>query len=324
MQKILFSLTLIISGLICGYLLQIFIRKRSPDPQRSLPQLRKNIQYVSMLGIMPIAFIGVIWIIRFDDLRIILMPVLGPVVLLFGGALGLMTARVFNKQGSQKSVLFCCGFFSNLGSVGGLISFIFFGEQGFALLALYRIFEEILYYSIGFPLARYFKTDGEQLNISRRIMDIGRDPFFLVATSSFLLGFVLNLLGIPRPPQYELLNSFFVPIGTFMILVSVGLGMRFSSVRECLPESLSIALIKHLAMPAFAGILAYGLGFHQIDNGLPMKIVLLSASMPIAFNALVVSSIYDLDLDLANACWLVSTAALIFVIPSLYLCFKFI
>jgi hypothetical protein len=41
--------------------------------------------------------------------------------------------------------------------------------------------------------------------------------------------------------------------------------------------------------------------------------------MPVAFNALIPPSLYNLDLDLANSCWLVSTSLLIFVLPALYL-----
>ncbi len=326
MQKILVSLTLITAGLICGYLLQQYLRHhyKDRDVRVILPRLRKSLQYVGLLGIMPIAFIGVIWIISFDDLRIIVLPVLAVVLLLTGGGFGLLAARMMHKSGAQKSVMFCCGFFSNLGSIGGLISFVFLGEQGFAMLAFYRIFEEILYYGIGFPLAKYFKTDDDNLNIMSRIAEVGKDPFFLAATSAFLIGLVLNLSGIPRPSQYETLNSYFVPIGIFMILMSIGLGMRFSSIRGHLKEGLVIAGIKHLCLPLIGAAAAWSLGLHQIENGLPFKVVLLCSSMPIAFNGLIIASVYDLDLDLANTCWLLSTAALLFVVPALALVFGLI
>jgi predicted permease len=40
--------------------------------------------------------------------------------------------------------------------------------------------------------------------------------------------------------------------------------------------------------------------------------------MTVAINALVAASIYDLDLDLANSCWLFTTLALLVVLPLLY------
>jgi len=59
------------------------------------------------------------------------------------------------------------------------------------------------------------------------------------------------------------------------------------------------------------------IGFGKINEGLPLKVVMLLSSMPVAFIALIPPSIYDLDLDLANSCWFFTTALLIFVLPSL-------
>ncbi len=327
MHKILFSLSLITAGLICGYTLQQYLRHRYPesDIRLILPRLRKLLQYVSLLGIMPIAFTGVIWIISFDNLKVIILPFLAMLLLLSGGGMGLIMSHLMRKNGAQKSVLFSCGFFSNLGSVGGLLSFVFLGEQGFAMLAFYRLFEEILYYSVGFPLAKYFKTTGTiRMNILQRVGEVIKDPLFIAATSSFVIGMVLNVSGVHRPAQYEVLNSYFVPVGTFMLLMSIGLGMRFSSFRHNLKEGLIMAGIKHLCLPIVGASSAWLLGFHHIEDGLPFKIVLLGTSMPIAFNGLVIASMYDLDLDLANTCWLISTLTLILVVPALYLIFSFI
>jgi predicted permease len=322
MQKILFSLILIVTGLVCGFLLQQFVRQKVARHDLLLPRLRKFIQRLSMLGIMPISFVGALWSIPFGDLRIALLPLVGSSVALVGGALGLGVALVLKKSGPQKSVLFCCGSFSNVGSLGGLASFVFFGEQGFALLALYKLFEEIIYYGIGFPIARYFASADGVLQIRERILGLFKDPFFLTAGSSFLLGLCLNLSGVTRPQFYQTLNSYFVPFGIFLILVSVGLGMRFSNVRHHLVEGLSISLIKFIILPLLAGLAAWLLGLHDIQDGLPLKIVLIGASMPVAFNALVAASVYDLDLDLANSCWLITTCGLLLVLPWLYFLFS--
>jgi predicted permease len=66
-----------------------------------------------------------------------------------------------------------------------------------------------------------------------------------------------------------------------------------------------------------ASSLAWALGFGDIEGGLPLKVVLILSSMPVAFNALIPPSIYDLDLDLANSCWFVTTALLAVVLPLL-------
>jgi len=323
MQKLLLTLALIISGLVSGYALQQIIRRKVEEHAILLPRLRKFLQRFSILGLMPLSFIGAFWIIPFGDLRIALLPAIASSVALIGGALGLGTALLLKRSGSQKGVLFTCGMFSNIGSLGGLTSFVFFGEEGFALLALYKIFEELLYYGIGFPVARYYRMEGQDRRAARktRLLGLLRDPFLLVASGSFLTGMGLNLSGIPRPAAYETVISIFVPVGVFLILVSIGLGMRFSSVGNHLVEGGAIFTIKFLVLPLIAGIASWLLGLHEVQGGLPMKIVLIGASMPVAFNALVVASIYDLDLELANSCWLITTGSMLFILPWLYFLF---
>ena len=46
--------------------------------------------------------------------------------------------------------------------------------------------------------------------------------------------------------------------------------------------------------------------------------------IPLAFTALIPPSIYDLDLDLANSCWLVTTLSIVLILPLLSLIIKLI
>lgn len=78
-----------------------------------------------------------------------------------------------------------------------------------------------------------------------------------------------------------------------------------------------MSLIKFFFVPILASSLAYLLGFATIDDGLPLKVVIILSSMPVAFNALIPPSIYDLDLDLANSCWFFTTALLMIILPLL-------
>jgi predicted permease len=78
---------------------------------------------------------------------------------------------------------------------------------------------------------------------------------------------------------------------------------------------MTVALIKFALVPILSTAMAYFIGLGAVDGGLPLKVVLILSSMPVAFNALIPPSIYDLDLDLANSCWFVSTSLLIVVLP---------
>lgn len=317
MQKLLFSMLLIVSGLLLGYLWQLRIKKTDADADTQIPRIRKFLQKIGLLGFMPVSFVGAVWIVSFENLKIILLPFIGLIALLSGGVLALGLASYLGKGSKARGTLYCCGSFTNIGSIGALVAFVFLGEKGFGLIALYKMFEEVSYYTIGFPLARYFSGSSDKVTFRQRLLDISKDPFVRAALAAFGSGLILNLTSIPRPEFFETLNTFFVPAGTFILLISIGLGMRFSSVTGYYLEGLQLCLIKFILVPVIAVTLGYLAGFRTIDNGLALKVVLIASSMPVAFTALVAASIYDLELDLANSCWLLTTSALILVLPML-------
>ncbi|MCK5516405.1 MAG: AEC family transporter, partial [Desulfobulbaceae bacterium] len=315
MQQILFPLILVVSGMILGYLWQRWARKRGPRSEASIPAIRKGLQKICLLFFMPVSFVAALWMVSFEDIRVVFLPFIGAGALLLGGLFGLGVAAVLKKDQKQKGALFCCGSFTNIGAVGALVAFVFLGEAGFALVALYRMFEDVIYYTIGFPIARYYSGAKRRATFRQRIFAVSKDPFVCAAIGAFVCGLALNLSGIPRPPFFEIVNSFFIPIGTFTLLVSIGLGMRFSSVGDYLFEGVLLSAIKFIAIPLVAGTAAFAIGFADINNGLPLKVVLIASSMPVAFTALAAASIYDLDLNLANSCWLITTGALVIVLP---------
>lgn len=319
MEKLAFTLGLILSGLTLGYVLQIMNRRGTLSLPISIDTLRKILQKIGLLFFMPISFLAAVWVVSFGDMRVAFLPFIGICALVSGGLLGLGLARLMKKSAKQTGVLLCCGSFTNIGAIGGLVCFMFLGETGFALIALYKMFEEIIYYTIGFPLARFYSGDlSQQLSLGKRISGVVTDPFVFAALSAFFIGLFLNLANITRPEFFETVTALSIPAGTFVLIVSIGLGMRFSQIGAYIKESLGICLIKFTVIPVIACSLAYLAGLHQIADGLPFQVVLILSSMPVAFNALVASSIYDLDLDLANSCWLVSTGALVIIMPWLY------
>ena len=320
MDKLIFSLVLIVGGLALGYMLQVLDREKKITLPLSVASLRKLLQKFGLLFCMPITFMAAVWIVSFENLRVILLPVIGLTALLSGGLLGLLIARLQKRSRNQATVLFCCGSFSNLGAIGTLACYWFLGETALGLVVLYRMLEEIYYYAFGYPLARFYSGGAadEHQSLIKRLIEVLKDPFVAAALSAFVIGLALNLTDIPRPSFFETVIALTVPVGTFVLIVSIGLGMRFSSVGDFVSESLLVSLIKFIAVPFIACTMAYLFDLHLIDDGLAFKVVLVLSSMPVAFNALVAASIYDLDLDLANSCWLVTTGALGVILPWLY------
>jgi predicted permease len=148
---------------------------------------------------------------------------------------------------------------------------------------------------------------------------LGTDIFVLVSLISLFTGGLLNLSGLRRPEFYQMINSVLIPLGTLALLISIGLAMRIKTIQDYLKVCMAISAVKFLIVPVILTLAAFLLGYGKIEHGLPLKVVMILSSMPVAFTALVPPSLYDLDIDLANSCWLFSTSLLIVVLPVLYI-----
>ncbi|MBA7554063.1 hypothetical protein ES705_46675 [subsurface metagenome] len=93
--------------------------------------------------------------------------------------------------------------------------------------------------------------------------------------------------------------------------------MKFNKARQYLKESILIAGIKFLIVPVVMVSIGFLLGYHQINDGMPLKVILILSSAPVAFHSLIPPSQYGLNLDLANSCWAFTTFGLILLIPIL-------
>ncbi len=186
------------------------------------------------------------------------------------------------------------------------------------MVSFYKLLEEFLYYAVGFPVAKSFSTSaagGERF--IKRLKTILTDLFVLVLLSSIFLGFALNLSGLPRPAFYQQINFIVIPLSSFLLLVSIGMALKFRRMGPYLKPGFLVAAIKFIVVPLLAfgfGTLA-GLG--RVYNGLPLKVVAVLSAMPVGFTAMVLPTIYDLDVDLANTCWLVTTALSTFIVVPL-------
>ena len=90
MQKLVFSLSIITIGLVIGYISQRLALAGKIKADASLAKQRKILQRVVLLCLNPIATIGAIWILSFDNVRITLMPAIGILAMITGGLAALV------------------------------------------------------------------------------------------------------------------------------------------------------------------------------------------------------------------------------------------
>ena len=316
MMRFLFSLALISGGLSLGYAIQQ-IAPRLAAP-RSLDNDRRTLQKIAMLGLTPMISIFTLWIARLPDRSLWLLPLLDVIGILLGGGLAAFAASAFRMPPKQAGAVFTCGAFTNIGSIGGLVAFVFLDERAFALMMIYTLLEPLTYNMICYPIAKSYGLRGAgQTVASRSFGQLMRDPFMLIPFFSACVGGLLNFSGIPRPSALGTLNAILIPTSTFLFLVSIGMALRFSRMKHYLRECVVIAGIKFVCVPVCVSLAAFWLGYRAIDGGLPMKVILIVSSMPVAFNGLIASSIYQLDLDIANSCFVFTTGGLLVTLPIL-------
>ena len=317
MDRLLLTLAIIFVSLIAGYLFQQWVRSgRSPLDEEAMRSLRLRIQKGAMFGLIPLSAMLSLWGLPSPDIRLLSLPVLGVAAWICGGLMALILSRMMGLSRKQTGSMFCCGTFTNIGAVGSLVSVMLFGEQTIAIAALYRLCEEIYYFGIAMPIARWHgQPEGGKAHFSLR--DFRLEPVLKVILCALGLGIMLNLVGVPRPALFGTLSSAAMILGTVCFLLSIGMSLRISRMACYARQSAAISLIKFVGCPLVIVALAMFFGLGDIDGGLPLKVVAILAAMPVAMNALIPPSLFDLDLDLANACWVFTTLELIVVLPIL-------
>lgn len=318
MEKLIFSFTLIVLGVCCGYLFRQLADNDYITISFTLGGLRKNIQKLIFFFLNPVAVTGATWIAKLEDISLLALPVLCVVSLALGGLMAYGFARYYGMDRKQTGSYICSGTFTNIGSLGALFCFLFLGEQGFALIPIYKLFEELIYFAYVFPLAKSFAIEKtEKLSLCQRLKIVFSDPFVAVSIISIFVGLILNASTIQRPVFFTTVNSIFIPVIVFLLLFNIGLGMQFSGVRGNIRPALTISGAKLIVAPIIITGLGYLAGLHLIDGGLPLQVVLILSAMPVGFLSVIPPGLYSLDLDLANACWLICNVLMIIQVPIL-------
>ncbi|MDA3956389.1 hypothetical protein, partial [Oceanispirochaeta sp.] len=293
MMRFLLSISLIPLGLAVGLIIQSMI-KHKENKDELVHKIRKTMQIAVLLFTNPVAFAGAVWALPLDNLEIMLLPVLGVMAISLSGIFSIFYTGRKKMAPTMRGSHFCVSFYTNIGSIGALIIYALLGEPGFILLPFYKLVEPVLYFAIGFPVAARFSE--EKQKDKRNSMQILKDPFVMVSMGAIFLGLILNLAGLPRPAFYAGLNSVLVPVGSFLLLISIGIAMHFPSMKKYAFSTTSILVIKYVLVPLTITGAAYFMGMGKIMNGLPLKVVFILSSMPAGFLSIMPPSLYNLDL----------------------------
>lgn len=303
----LFSLLTTLAIIIIGFALGKGLSYYFPQ---YINQLSLYATKVALQVTIPLSLLSAIWQLKHLQPQLFLITVVGSVVIFIGGPLAACVTAPMKLTRQQRGALIPGGFFMNIGAIGTLCVFLFLGDDGLALVPLYKLFEEVIYYTIAFPIARRF---GESHMAKPRAL--WKDPFLLSTLGAVSCGFILNITNIPRPIWMADLNTYLVPAGTLLLMISAGLVFRITDAKGLFKKTFTLVLARTLLSPLLALGLSYGLGLQAIAGGLPVKVSFILAWMPTAFLCLLPPVLYGVDQKIANTYWLVSSLWFFLMLP---------
>lgn len=316
MGKLVFILGVSFGSLFLGYGVRR-LRLFGSSPESTLADsVSKNLKLICTFVLNPIPIFDSFWRISLDLQGLVVFPLLGLLSLAVGAGSAMLLNRLFHIPPPRAASVFVSGMFTNIISFGGLIVYVFFGYEGYGLVQLFNMFVAFTYYAVGFPVS-------EQVGLGRKNPFalspklLTERPYIFIPMGSMVVGLIFNILRVPQLSFLDRVSSFLIPAIAALMGFSIGLTMFFSRIAEYRKEISIIAFIKFLVVPLVMLPTGLVIGLPHVMDGLGFKVLVVLSFMPVAFNALVPPALYGFDLDLANSGWIVTTLALLVIVPAL-------
>ena len=237
-----------------------------------------------------------------------------PVVAYFTAVIGLFLVMLVWRRATQRAtVLALAATFSNTVAIGIPLISLAYGEAGmvtlFTIISLHALILLTLA-TVALELAAARQSapaaSSAQLKASwhRPVLDALRNGVLHPVPLPILVGLLFAQTGLVMPDvldrPLQLLGSAMGP----MSLLLVGATLANARIGQHLRGAMGLSLLKNVALPALVAIIGLLMGLH----GLPLTILVVTASLPIGANVFMFSQRYQVAEELVTASVAVSTA----------------
>ena len=237
-----------------------------------------------------------------------------PVVAYFTAVIGLFLLMLVWRRATQRAtVLALAATFSNTVAIGIPLISLAYGEAGmvtlFTIISLHALILLTLA-TVALELAAARQSapaaSSAQLKASwhRPVLDALRNGVLHPVPLPILVGLLFAQTGLVMPDvldrPLQLLGSAMGP----MSLLLVGATLANARIGQHLRGAMGLSLLKNVALPALVAIIGLLMGLH----GLPLTILVVTASLPIGANVFMFSQRYQVAEELVTASVAVSTA----------------
>lgn len=306
-EKLLVFLTDLILPILAGYLLQK--QKRFGDPFFNR-MMKAGIIFITPFSV-AISFWG-----NGISAENIWLPVLGVVMQMVPFGIGYFVAKKKYKSPLEQGSYILSAMLLNRGVVGSLSVYILFGEVGYSSAQLVMLLSNVVLYTFCFPMAKYYSEQDSDVKSTRpSLRSILLSPTQL-PTLGIIAGIILYFAKVTRPPALANVLDVTVHITAWLSLIPVGYSIDFGKMKDYWKSTWDILGIKFLLTPALLYLPARLL----IPNDAVFYTFLVLAASPTAINAVVTAKLNKLNVHVAMAAFILSTAVYVLVIfPALLL-----
>lgn len=199
---------------------------------------------------------------------------------------------------------------SNTGhTMAGFITLLLLADRGYAFNSLLMIPQIVFVVMVWLPLAMHWGHHGGQSSFARNF----RKAIFswqALQVVGLAVGMTLNYSRVPMPAACRVVMKTFVFAGTALVMFAMGLKLRLGRLGGFHHLLNWVYAAKFVLSPLLVVVLCYFFGLH----GLAAGALFIAAAAPSGVNVVAFSTLYDLDVDLANAGYLWSTFIFMLVV----------
>lgn len=305
-EKLLVFLTDLILPIVVGYFLQK--QKRLGDP------FFNRLMKIGIIFIMPFTVMISFWGNGISAENVWL-PILGVMMQLVPFGIGYFVAKRKYTNPLEQGSYILSAMLLNRGVVGSLSVYILFGEVGYSSAQLVMLLSNLVLFSFCFPMARYFSEQGQaEKSIKPTLKSILFNPT-QIPTLGIAAGIILFFSGVSRPPALGKVLDVTVHITAWLSLIPVGYSIDFEKMKGYWKSIWDIIGIKFILTP----VLLYLPARLLIHNDTILFTFLVLAASPTAINAVVTAKLNRLNVHVAMAAFILSTAVYVLIIFPLFL-----
>lgn len=296
----------LIAPLVLGYLFRY--QRRLGD------RFFSNMMNNNILTLYPALSVLSFWVVRLD-LELAWLPIFGMILGLIPGVTAYLWSAKKYSDYLERGSYIIAAILSNFGTLGGLCAFIIYGETGFAYVQLAVLLQNVVIFMFCFPLAQYYyhqsrNADRHAVSLTDLLLNKNQLPVL-----GLVIGASLYYLGVPRP---QILGDLFNPlvhVAAWTALIPIGFSINLAEMRRYYWKIFDLIPIKFIVTP----LIAYGLARLVISDQKVVNTLLILASTPTAINAVVIAKLHNLNVDIAMAAFVLTTAVhLLVVFPVIF------